>query len=158
MIDRETHSSLFGRFGLLGWGLAFFFLFFGARFVPWSPMANSRTIESQLTNVFGNDSQNPQVLRAWRGKSRILCGNIVKFTSKSDVFATRFIAEPDGSDAIARDFDEDNSTIVEWEERLGTRSTNVYSNDEIRAALAEIEERNATFDKKWAKYCVNDPA
>lgn len=157
MLDRDTRLRLFGRFGLLGWGLAIFFIFFGASYVPWSPMSKSERIENQLSNVFGNDSRNPEVLSAWRGKDRVLCGNIVKFASKANVFATRYIAMPDGSDAIARDFDDDNSTIAEWENRLKPPLSKVFSNDEISEALAEIDQKNMRFDKKWADYCANYP-
>jgi hypothetical protein len=157
MLDRETRLSLFGRFGLLGWGLAFFFIFFGSSYVPWSPMSKSRTIENQLNQLNGDDSEYPKVISAWRGKNRVLCGNIVKFTSREDVFATKFVAQPDGSDATARDLDNDNSTIAEWERRLRPSSIAIFSKEEVNAALAQIELNNAKFDKNWADYCRDYP-
>lgn len=154
MLDREARLRLFGRFGLIGWGLAFFFIFFGSSYVPWSPMSKSKKIENQLR---GDDSENPRAVSVWRGKNRILCGNIVKFTSMADVFATKFVAGPDGSDATAKDLDDYNVTIAEWENRLRPPLSNVFSNDEISEALAEIDQKNMRFDKKWADYCANYP-
>ena len=157
MLDRESRVHLFGRFGLLGWALAIFFVLFGSSYVPWSSMSASKTIEDQLSDVFGAESRNPQVIRIWRGKDKALCGNIVKFTARAEAFATRFVAQPDGSHAIARDLDSDNSPITAWQRRLGPASTKIFSSEEIRQALAEIEEKNVTFDKKWAVYCAKYP-
>ena len=59
--------------------------------------------------------------------------------------------------AAARDVGEDNLTINEWKSQLTRNRFSTTSEEEVNAALADIEEKNKKFDRIWGGYCANYP-